>query len=119
MKTPILRLVLTALFLSLVIGLITSGIGALLGWETSTLFSNGLFIAGSACIILGIFTLLGGASIRADFSLLYGQSAGDASIAERTRRWVADMSQGYNALILLFLTGVLLIGLSILVGSLF
>jgi hypothetical protein len=117
MKTPILRLVLTALCLCLVIALITSGIGALLGWKTSTQFSDGLFIAGSLSIVLGIFTIIGGTNMRADFGLLYGQSAGDASIAERTRRWVADMIQGYNAMILLFLTGVLLIGLSIVAGN--
>ena len=117
MKKTFLRLIISALCLSFIAGLITVGIGALLGWKTSTQFSDGLFIAGAIIMLIGAVSFIGRNISRADFLYLYAGSVGEESITERTRHWVADMTQGYNALILLFLSGGLLIGLSILVGS--
>lgn len=119
MKSPFLRLLISAFCLSIIIGLITAGIGVLLGWSTSARFSDGLFIAGGLFMCIGAISFIGGNLSRADFTFLYAGSVGDESIADRTRHWVAAMTQGYDLLLLLFVTGLLLIGLSVLVDVIF
>ena len=119
MKNPFLRLIAWALLLSLLIGLLVSGAGWMLGWHTSAQFSNGFFWSGGILIILGVLSVAGGYSMRSNFNVVYSQSAGDMNLGERTKRWVADMSQGYNTLIFLTLAGGVLVVLAILVGSTF
>jgi hypothetical protein len=41
------------------------------------------------------------------------------NLRERTQRLAADMTQGYSTFIFLSLTGVFLIGLAVLIGSIF
>lgn len=117
MKKNILRLFVTTFLLALLIGVIVSAIGWLLGWNTSTQFSNGLFISGGLIIVLGLFSVAGGYNMRADPNLIYAQSAGDMNLEGRARRLVADMRQEYHASIFLSLTGGFLVGMAILVGS--
>ncbi|MEW6239395.1 MAG: hypothetical protein AB1564_01120 [Chloroflexota bacterium] len=105
---------LAALILSVLLG----GIGWLLGWRTSTQFSNGFFIGGGVLIVLGVFSVMGGFSQRADFKMTYSRTASPANIGERARQMIADVNQGYNALIFLTLTGVLLIGIAVLISNL-
>lgn len=105
---------LTALVLSILMG----GIGWLLGWRISTQFSNGFFIGGGVLIVLGVFSVMGGFSQRADFKMTYSRTASPANIGERARQMIADINQGYNALIFLTLTGVLLIGIAMLIPNL-
>ena len=111
-----IRLPLTALSISLFAALIVSFIGLVSGWEPVD-FSNGMFISGAAAIALAILSSFGGWGNRGDFKQMYSQSAGDMSLAERTRLWAQDMTRGYNAVLLLSLVGMLLIGLSVLIGS--
>ena len=118
MKKSFLRLVGTTLLLALMIGMLVSGVGWLLGWRTSVQFSNGLFIPGGILVVLGILSVMGGYGMRSDFHVVYSQSAGDMSNAERAQRWAADMTQGYSAFIFLFLTGGFLVGLAVLAGIL-
>lgn len=80
-------------------------------------YSNGMFIGGAVAVALAILSSFGSWGNRADFKQMYSQSAGDMSLAERSKLWVHDMTRGYNALVLLSLVGVLLIGLSVLIGS--
>jgi hypothetical protein len=110
------RLPLTALGISLATVLIVTIIGLVKAWALVD-FSNALFISGAVAITLAILSSFGGWGNRADFGQIYSQSAGDMSLAERSRLWVQDMTRGYNAVLLLSLVGALLIGLSILVGS--
>ena len=119
MKKSFLRLLGTTLLLALIIGILVASIGWFLGWKTSTQFSNALFFPGGICIVMGIFSILGGTSMRSHFGVQYSQSAGDMSIGDRTKRWVADMNQGYGAFIFLFLTGGFLISLAVLIGIIF
>jgi hypothetical protein len=106
---------LAALILSILLG----GIGWLLGWHTSTQYSNGFFVGGGALIVLGVFSVAGGFSQRADFKMTYARTASPASIGERAKQMIADINQGYNALIVLALTGALLIGIAVLIPNLF
>ena len=119
MKNSFLRLLGKTLFVAFGIGVLACGIGWALGWRTGAQFSNALFWPGCILIIIGILSVMGGYGMRSNFGTLYSQSAGDMSVSERTQRWVADMSQGYGAFIVLFLIGGFLIGLSILVGTIF
>lgn len=114
-----MRLFVTALLISFVTGLIVLVIGLLLKWQTSTQFSNGLFWAGILVIVFGILSVMGGYGMRSDFKVLYSQSAGNMNLGDRSRRWVADVTQGYNTLIFSVISGGILIGLAILIGGIF
>ena len=110
------RLPLTALIIALATALVVVIIGLFSGWDLIE-YSNAMFISGAVAIALAILSSFGGWGNRADFKQMYSQSAGDMSLAERSRLWVQDMTRGYNAVLLLSLVGVLLIGLSIMIGS--
>jgi hypothetical protein len=93
--------------------------GWLRGWQTATQFSNALFVSGSAVIILGVLAIVGGFTSRGDFAITYSQSAGDASLPERTKQMMLDLLQGYNVLGFSGMIGVTLIGLSIFIYDVF
>lgn len=100
-------------------GILTTLIGIISGWKTSTQFSNGFFICGSAVGLLGLLTVLGSYRSRANFGIQYSQSTSDMNLSERAKLWVKDLNQGYNALIVGVVSGALLIGISVLVDKLF
>lgn len=108
-----------SLALTLGLGAGVGLLGWLLGWHTALQFSNGLFVAGSVVIIVGLAGFFGGVGARVDFKLMYAQSVGDRSLAERSRFWLADALRGYNIVATSTLTGVLLIAFSILVDQIF
>ncbi len=101
-----------------ILSVLLGGIGWALGWRTSTQFSNGFFIGGAVLIVLGVFSVMGGFAQRADFKMTYARTASPANIGERAKQMVADINQGYNALIFLTLTGALLIGIAVLIPNL-
>jgi hypothetical protein len=57
--------------------------------------------------------------MRSDFKMLYSQSAGDMNTLERSRLWIADMTQGYGLFLFLLIPGIFLIGLAVLVPNIF
>ena len=118
MNTPPIwvRLPLTALGFALLTALVVMVIGLVNDWEPVE-YSNGMFISGGAAIALAILSSFGGWGNRADFKQMYSQSAGDMSLAERSKLWVQDLTRGYNAFLLLSLVGAILILISILIGS--
>ncbi len=99
-----------------VISLIIIAIGYLLHWKGVN-FSNGFFAAGAIFIVLGILSIAGGFVQRSNFGMLYAESAGQMSSPERAQRMAADMAQRYGALIFLVVTGLLLVGIAIVVGK--
>jgi hypothetical protein len=118
-NSPILRLLGTVLGLTLVVSLIVTLIGIMFQWNTPVQFSNGFFAAGALAIVLGTFTVTAGFEQRGTFSLLYAETASQASISERTQRMMADINQRYGTLILLISTGLLLVGIAIAIPQLF
>lgn len=106
----------TAIGIALVVALIVTIIGLVSGWEMVD-YSNGMFIGGVIAFAVAILSSFGGWGHRADFKQMYSQSAGDMSLAERSRLWAQDLTRGYNAFLLMSLAGTLLIGLSVLIGS--
>jgi len=122
MKNSILRILIGAILLSLVSGIVVAIAGIILGWQTSTQFSDGFFWAGAIVISIGFVNLLGMFYQRTVSGLPYSQSAVHLDVAERFKIWNADILRGYNLLAFLFISGLLLLGLSglvILVGRLF
>jgi hypothetical protein len=113
------RLLRTILGLAVLLSLIVAVVGLLLGWNTPVQFSNGFFAAGAIAVVLGLFSVAGGFGQRADFSVTYAESAGQASLAERTQRMMADINQRYGALVVLVAVGLLLIAISIAIPQLF
>jgi len=117
MNRPIwIRLPVTAFVLSALAAIVVGIIGLIGDWEIVD-YSNGMFIGGAIAIAFAILSTFGGWGHRADFNQIYSQSAGEMSLVERSRLWVQDMTRGYNAFLLMSLVGILLIGLSVLIGS--
>lgn len=107
------------LLLTLIVSVLVLVIGWLAGLRTATQFSNTFFVTGAILIILGLLSVAGGFMQRANFNIVYSQSAGDAPLVGRTKQMMADIQQGYGMLILLEASGVLFVAISILIGQLF
>lgn len=115
----ILGLVGVILGITLVVSLIVIIIGWVYGWDKPVQFSNGFFVAGAIVILLGTLSVAGGFQQRANFPMLYAESAGQSSISERAQRMVGEINQRYGVLVLMIAAGVLLIGISIAIGTFF
>lgn len=114
----VLRLAAIILGLTLVVSLVLLVIGAIFRWAAPVQFSNGFFIAGAILIVLGVFSVTGGFQQRASFPMTYAESAGQAPRAERTQRMMSDIHQRYGSMVLLVGSGVLLVGIAILIHQL-
>jgi hypothetical protein len=111
-----IRIPAAALAISVLAALLVTIIGLIDKWKLVD-YSNGMFISGAVAIAFALLSSFGSWRSRTEFNQVYSQSAGDMSIAERSRLWVQDLTRGYNAFLLMSLVGALLIGLSILIGS--
>jgi hypothetical protein len=119
MKNTILRILISAILFSLISGIVVSITGLMLGWKTSTQFSDGFFWAGVIIIAIGFVNVMGGLNQPI---VPYSQSALHLDMDERFKLWAADTLHGYNILAFLGTSGLLLFGmagLAILVGRLF
>jgi hypothetical protein len=112
------KLLLTILGLTVAVSLLLIVIGLISAWH-SMQFSNGFFIAGCLFGMFGLLSVVGNLRARSNFGIVYGQSASDMNLAERTKQWMADINQGYNAMIVLVATAALLIGVAVLIDKLF
>ena len=122
MNNTVLRILIGAILFSLISGIVVAITGVMLGWKTSTQFSDGFFWAGAIVISLGFLNLLGMFSQRTVSGLQYSQSAVHLDATERYKIWEADILRGYKLLAFLGISGLLLFGLAglaILVGRLF
>jgi hypothetical protein len=121
MTKTILRIILSALIFSLIAGAIVVGIGLYLKWKTPIQFSDGLFWAGAA--VLGITGLnMLGRSNQAPSGLMTNQSVVGDGPEERFKAWQEGTLRGWNLIIFLGASGLLLFvfsGLAIWVGKLF
>lgn len=113
----ILRLAGNILGVTAAISLVVLLLGTFLHWNDLVKFSNGFFAAGAIFVVLGVLSVTGGLTQRSNFGIVYSESAGQANLAERNQRMAADITQRYGALIFLVTTGLLLIGISVAIGS--
>jgi hypothetical protein len=109
-----LRLCGSALLLAVMVALLISCIGWLAGWRAANQFSNGLSGAGSIIVGLGFLSLAGGLHMRGGLRVPNRRPDSDMNRSERARIWAAETVQGYNPLVLLAVTGLFLIGVSLL-----
>lgn len=122
MKNTIPRLLIGAILFSLISGIVVAIIGVVLGWKTSTQFSDGFFWAGAIVISIGFVNLLGMFSQRTVSGMRYNQSPVHLNMVDLYKIWRADLLHGYQLLAFLGISGMLLFGLSglaILLGRLF
>ncbi len=112
-----LRLAGKVLGATTVISLVVLLVGAFLHWNDPVKFSNGFFIAGAILVVLGVFSVTGGFTQRSNFGIVYSESAGQANLAERNQRMAAEITQRYGTFIFLLTTGLLLIGISVVVDK--
>ncbi len=116
---PLVRVLILIDLVTFLIAIFIGVFGWLMGWRTTTQFSNGFFFGGAAFVVLGLFSVMGGFSQRADFKMTYARTASPASISERTKQMIDDLNQGYNAMIFLTATGAFLIVIAILIPIIF
>jgi hypothetical protein len=109
MKNTILRILVSAILFSLISGIVVSIIGLMLGWKTSSQFSNGFFWAGVIMISIGFISFQGYRQRTIDWPPVHLDSA------ERSNLWAADTFRGKNLMAVLGISGLLLFGLSFLV----
>jgi hypothetical protein len=69
--------------------------------------------------VLGVYSVAGGFTQRANFGMTYTESAGQANISERNQRTAVDITQRYGTMIFLSATGLLLILIAIGIGQLY
>jgi hypothetical protein len=112
MKKTILRILISAILFSSIIGIVVVITGLILGWKTSTQFSDGFFWAGAIVISIGFVNVLGMIYQRTAFGLEYSQSAVHLDASERFKIWEVDILRGYNLLAFLGISGLLLFGLA-------
>lgn len=116
MKKKILRILISAILFSLLSGIVVAIIGQMLGWNTSTQYSDGFFWAGAIVISLGFVNMMGMINQRTVSGLEHSQSAVHLDAAKRLKIWEADFLRGYNLLVFLLISGLLLFGLASLVN---
>jgi len=119
MKHTIVRILIGAILLSLIAGMVVLIIGLMLGWKTSTQFSDGFFWAGAILILIGFVNIRGMYSQPIDSRLQHSQSAVHLDADERFKIWEADILRGRRLLAFLGISSLLLFGMSILVSRLF
>jgi hypothetical protein len=113
MKNTILRILISAILLSLISGIVVSIIGLILGWKTTTQFSDGFFLAGVIMISIGFISFQGYRQRTTDRLPLY------LDPAKLSNFWDADTFRGKNIMVLFGISGLLLFGFSFLISMLF
>ena len=124
MKNTILRILISAIVFSLIVGVVVLIIGLIAGWKTYTQFSDGFFWAGTIMILIGVMFLLGyGERIISTSSTTPSLTPkAYLSPTEHSSRLAEDTLRGKKLLGIFGISGLLLFGLSflaILVGRLF
>jgi hypothetical protein len=113
MKNTILRILIGAILLAFISDIVVAIIGLLLGWKTSTQFSDGFFWAAAIMIAIGLISFQGYSRRTSDGLPVY------VDPAEHSNLWAADASRGKNLMAVFGISGLLLLVLSFLVARLF
>lgn len=109
------HVVVAALVLTTAIGVLEGVFGWAAGWNTAARFSDCYFISGSILCLLGLLTAVAKPRFKANPESEAAQPSGKKEKQAGISPWWKELIQGYNALILLVISGALLIGLSLLV----
>jgi hypothetical protein len=111
MKNTTPRILIRAIIFSLIYGIVVTIAGLLLGWKTSTQFSDGYFWAGSIMIGLGFINYMGFRNQIEREWMLRGLKD-PVDINEGFKIKTADTSHASEVLAFLGISGVQLLGMS-------
>jgi len=103
----------------LVLVTVIAGVGSIIGWRTTTQFSNGFFIVGAVAAVFGAYSALSGFGMRANPGVSVARTASPASLEERNRQTLKDKIATDNFAIAMTIVGLLLIGVAVLIPNLF
>jgi len=115
----ILRTAVFAIAAVVVLVTVIAGVGWIIGWRTTTQFSNGFFLVGAAAAVFGAYSTLGGFGMRANPGVNVARTASPASLEERNRQSLKDKIATENFAIVMVVVGLLLIGVAVLIPNLF
>ncbi|HDM23037.1 MAG TPA: hypothetical protein ENG20_04560 [Methanomicrobia archaeon] len=87
-------------------------------WTLRT-YVNFLTVAGFAAVCIGSLSLLGHWESTRSFKYQYASSVGKRSIPEHTKRLFTELTENYGFFILMFVTGGILILISVAVDKIF
>ena len=113
MKNKILRILIGAILITIMSAIVVSIIGLKAEWKTSIQFSDGFFWAATIVILIGFISYYGYRRRATDWPPI------NVDPANRSKLWAADNSRGKILLLVFGISGLMLIGLSILISSLF
>jgi hypothetical protein len=107
-----------AILIAVIAGILIGVIGYLKKWDTSLAYSNAFFIAGCMAIIAGASSRLGAGQDWKNFQLITAESFRDMSGNDQAN-FIINASSSFRLVILGFLSGILLIIISVLVPEMF
>lgn len=113
-----LSLVVKVLLVDGLIALLVGGWSWIAGDFSPVALSNRFFAGGVMVILISITSGLGNWGNRSDWRQMLAQSAGQANLAERNQRMVADIVQVYSLTWVMIPAGLVAILIAVLVGSL-
>jgi hypothetical protein len=93
------------------------------GWSwlnqdfSSTALSNRFFMAGTAAIVFSLAAGFGNWGNRSSWQQMLAQSAGQANLAERNQRMMADLGKVYGLALVMVPAGIIAILLAVIVGN--
>jgi hypothetical protein len=107
-----------AILIAVIAGILIGVIGYLKKWDTSLAYSNAFFIAGCMAIIAGASSRLGAGQDWKNFQLITAESFRDMSGNDQAN-FIINASSSFRLVILGFLSGILLIIISVIVPEMF
>jgi hypothetical protein len=107
-----------AILFTIIAGIVIGVIGYMKKWDTSLAYSNAFFIAGALMIVAGGFSRLGAGQEWNTFQLLHAESFRGMSSSERAKV-IINASSPTRMVILGFLSGLLLILISVFITKIF
>lgn len=120
MKEKYLRVLTSAVLFSLISGIVVTIIGLILGWKTYTQFSDGFFYGGTIMFVVGFLNVMATQNQMPNAAQQPGPLV-HMDRDERFKIWAADISRGYNFMLFLAISGLLMFvmaGIAILLGRL-
>jgi hypothetical protein len=107
-----------AILIAVIAGILIGVIGYLKKWDTSLAYSNAFFIAGCMAIIAGASSRLGAGQDWKNFQLITAESFRGMSGNDQAN-FIINASSSFRLVILGFLSGILLIIISVIVPEMF
>lgn len=118
MKKSLLRSLRTIGILT-VINILTIGLICYLGgWRTWIYYSNGLLYSAGLFFAIGAFSLMGNMNMKADDRYQYARTAGVENAGKRASNELESTESSFRFLFIMGITGIISIGLSVLIGKL-